>query len=181
MPEREFITGIPGVKIYNVYETSTCLLVKATAVVPVNTSCPRCGSKHHRVKATYKRTFKHALLGQRLVLLRLKIPKLVCHRCKRYFMLKIPGILPKKRSTEQFRLEVFHQHQGGLTQKHLSKTHSVSPSTVERWYQDFVSYRVKELQGRACPTVLGIDEHFFTRKKGYATTLVSKFLSKNKN
>ena len=32
--------------------------------------------------------------------------------------------------------------------------------------------RVSELSGRPCPQVLGIDEHFFTRKKGYATTLV---------
>src|SRR5690606_39529057 len=32
--------------------------------------------------------------------------------------------------------------------------------------------RVAELSSRSCPTVLGIDEHFFTRKQGYATTLV---------
>ncbi|WP_199173265.1 ISL3 family transposase [Pollutimonas subterranea] len=32
--------------------------------------------------------------------------------------------------------------------------------------------RVSELSGRSCPQVLGIDEHFFSRKKGYATTLV---------
>ena len=42
---------------------------------------------------------------------------------------------------------------------------------MERWYRDFVGYRVKELQGRHSPKVLGIDEHFFTRKLGYATTL----------
>src|SRR5690606_6212867 len=41
-----------------------------------------------------------------------------------------------------------------------------------RWYQSFVKQRVSELSGRPCPQVLGIDEHFFTRKKGYATTLV---------
>ena len=56
---------------------------------------------------------------------------------------------------------------------HLSKTHSISNSTVERWYHDFVEYRVKELEGRSCPIVLGIDEHFFSRKKGYATTFVA--------
>jgi transposase len=41
---------------------------------------------------------------------------------------------------------------------------------VERWYQDFVANRVKELDRRSCPIVLGIDEHFFSRKDGYATT-----------
>ena len=28
------------------------------------------------------------------------------------------------------------------------------------------------MAGRSCPQVMGIDEHFFTRKKGFATTLV---------
>ena len=31
-------------------------------------------------------------------------------------------------------------------------------------------YRVQELKGRDCPIVMGIDEHFFSRKDGYATT-----------
>jgi transposase len=99
-------------------------------------------------------------------------PQASMQECGCYFVLKIPGTLPKKRSTEQFRQDVFHLHQGGLTQTRLSQSHFVSVSTVERWYQDFVAYRVKELEGRHCPSVLGIDEHFFSRKKGFATTLV---------
>jgi transposase len=82
----------------------------------------------------------------------------------------VPGILPNKRSTEKFRQEVFQLHHGGLTQTYLAKNHQVSASTVERWYQDFVAYRVKEMEGRTCPLVLGIDEHFFSRKDGFATT-----------
>jgi transposase len=55
----------------------------------------------------------------------------------------------------------------------MAKTCCISAATVERWYQSFVVGRVKELQSRLCPKALGIDEHFFTRKQGYATTLVS--------
>jgi transposase len=58
-----------------------------------------------------------------------------------------------------------------MSQRLLSKTHGIGEATVERWYQDFVVYRVKELASRHSPRILGIDEHFFTRKKGYATTL----------
>src|SRR3546814_21051126 len=54
----------------------------------------------------------------------------------------------------------------------ISRTHQIGSATVERWYQSYVTQRVSELSGRACPQVLGIDEHFFSRKKGYATTLV---------
>jgi transposase len=59
-----------------------------------------------------------------------------------------------------------------VSQSKLSSTHQISCATVERWYQHHVKRRVSELSGRDCPQVLGIDEHFFTRKKGYATTLV---------
>ena len=35
---------------------------------------------------------------------------------------------------------------------------------MERWYQDFVASRIKELDTRHCPLVMGIDEHFFSRR-----------------
>ena len=171
MPERQFITGVPGVQVYDVVRGKT-LEIRGIAEIKEGTACPDCGSQRIRIKATRERTFKHGLWDQRLVLLKVKIPKFFCKQCGRYFVYRVPGILPKKRSTEQFRQEVFHLHQGGLTQTHLAQSHSISGSTVERWYHDFVEYRVKELEGRQCPLVMGIDEHFFTRKDGYATTLV---------
>ncbi len=171
MPERQFITGIAGVQILDVIQGSS-FEIRGVAQVQPDTACPCCSSRRFRIKSTKEREFKHGLLGQRLVRLRLKIPKLLCRQCGRYFTLRVPGILPKKRSTEQFRQEVFHLHQGGLTQTRLSQSHAISGSTVERWYHDFVEYRVKELEGRLCPLVMGIDEHFFSRKDGFATTLV---------
>jgi len=76
------------------------------------------------------------------------------------------------RATEAYRLEVFEAHDGGISQQKLSLTHQVSCATVERWYQHHIERRISEMSGRSCPQVLGIDEHFFTRKQGFATTLV---------
>jgi len=171
MPERQFITGLTGVQIVDVIEGSS-FEIQGIAKAQPDTACPRCQSRRYRIKATRVREFKHALFGQRLVRLRLQIPKLLCRQCNRYFMLPVPGILPKKRSTEQFRQDVFQLHHGGLSGTHLARTHGISGATVERWYQDFVDHRVRELDRRSCPLILGIDEHFFTRKDGFATTLV---------
>jgi transposase len=171
---KQFITGVPGVQVLDVFENhkERNFEIRGRAKIPEDTQCPSCASESFRIKATHERLFKHALLGQKLVWLRVQVPKLLCKRCGRYFRVQIPGILPRKRSTELFRREVFHLHHGGLPQSRLSQSHAISGSTVERWYQDFVAYRVKELEGRECPQVLGIDEHFFSRKNGYATTLV---------
>ena len=171
MPERQFITHVPGVKVLDVAHGNV-IEIRGIAKIQESTSCPDCGSQRFRIKSTQKRTLRHGRWDDRLVLLAIQIPKFLCKQCGRYFVLRVPGILPKKRATEQFRQEVFNLHQGGLTQSRIAKSHAISGSTVERWYHDFVAYRVKELEGRLCPLVMGIDEHFFSRKDGYATTLV---------
>ena len=171
MPENQFITPIPGVKVLDIIHGNS-IKIRGIAELSRQTACPHCRSRELRIKETKRRKFKHGVWDGRLVILQLQIPKLFCKSCRRYFTLRLPGILPKKRSTEKFRQEVFHLHHGGLTQTHLAKTHSLSASTVERWYHDFVEYRVKELEGRLCPIIMGIDEHFFSRKDGFATTLV---------
>ncbi|WP_209019930.1 transposase [Allopusillimonas soli] len=100
------------------------------------------------------------------------VPKYHCTDCNRYFRHRFAGIRPRRRATEAYRLEVFEAHDGGVSQRQLTRTHWIGSATVERWYQSFIGQRVSELSGRSCPQVLGIDEHFFSRKKGYATTLV---------
>src|SRR5690554_633519 len=135
-------------------------------------ACIHCQHKNVRIKATHRRTLKHTRQGNQIMVLHLRVPKYHCPQCNRYFRHRFAGILPRLRATEAYRLEVFEAHDGGVTQRKLSRTHRIGTATVERWYQSFVKQRVSELSGRSCPQVLGIDEHFFTRKRGYATTLV---------
>jgi len=134
--------------------------------------CRHCQQGGLKIKATYQRTLKHSRQGNRLLTLHLRTPKYYCTHCQRYFRHRFQGIRPRFRATEAFRLEVFEAHDGGVTQLKLSRTHNISPATVERWYRSRCKLRRSELSNRPCPRVLGIDEHFFTRKKGYATTLV---------
>lgn len=134
--------------------------------------CPKCQNPRVHIKSSFRRQLRHMKLGNQVVIVRFTSHKFKCPACNCYFNLKLRGVLPKRRSTESFRLDVFERHHGGVSQKLLSDTHQISHATVERWYQGFIKDRVSELSGRSVPLVLGIDEHFFTRKKGYATTLV---------
>ena len=135
-------------------------------------ACVHCSHAVVRIKATHQRTLKHTRQGNQLMVLHLSVPKYHCTQCNRYFRHRFTGIRPRLRATEAYRLEVFEAHDGGVSQRKLTLTHRIGSATVERWYQSYVKQRVSELSGRACPQVLGIDEHFFSRKKGYATTLV---------
>jgi transposase len=167
MPSVDFIIGLPGIELESVEEKP--LVIHATT--RLRPACIYCGGAKCRIKASFLRKLKHTRQGTRLMELSIRSRKFLCLLCKRYFNLRIPGVLPRKRSTESFRKEVYEKHHGGISQRLLSRTHGIGEATVERWYRDFNLYRVKELQGRCAPKVLGIDEHFFTRKDGYATTL----------
>ena len=41
---------------------------------------------------------------------------------------------------------------------------------MERWFECYLKLLAGERISRAGPQILGIDEHFFTRRHGYATT-----------
>ena len=53
----------------------------------------------------------------------------------------------------------------------MGRREGIAPATVERHFKRGLRRQFKEWQPARCPPVLGIDEHFFTRKKGFATTL----------
>ncbi len=75
-------------------------------------------------------------------------------------------------ATEIYRLELFEAHDGGVSQRKLMRMYQIGSVTVERWCQSLVKQRVSALSGRSCPEVLGIDERYSTRKRGYAKTRV---------
>lgn len=167
-PSLDCIIGLPGVELERAVEEDG---FKVFATCSLRPPCVHCGASRCRIKSSFDRELKHTRQGNRLMLIVVRSHKFLCRVCERYFNLRIPGVLPRKRATESFRMEVYEKHHGGISQRLLSRTHCIGEATVERWYQDFTIYRVKELSGRSSPKILGIDEHFFTRKDGYVTTL----------
>jgi transposase len=135
-------------------------------------ACPRCQSCRIYIKDSFDRKINHSRHGNQNVIVRYRSHKYVCKSCGKYFNLKLQGLLGKHRSSESFKLDVFERHSGGAAQSYLSTTHKISHATVERWYKVLIKDRISEMKGRKAPIVLGIDEHFFTKKKGYATTFV---------
>lgn len=163
------IVGIPELEIERVDRNQA---IHVWAYPRKRPACVHCQHAPVRIKASYQRTLKHTRQGNRVMILHLRVPKYQCPQCQRYFRHPFAGIRPRYRATEGYRMEVYEAHDGGVTQRKLSRTHAISPATVERWYQHHVAQRLSEMSNRPCPQVLGIDEHFFSHKQGYATTLV---------
>lgn len=163
------IIGIPGLEVIRVKRRRG---VEVWAQPYRRPPCKYCQGHDLRIKATYQRTVKHTRQGNQVMTLYLRVPKYHCRGCRRYFRHPFAGIRPRYRASDAYRMEVYEAHDGGVTLRKLSQTHQISAATVERWYQHHLGHKYSEMANRPCPRVLGIDEHFFTRKKGYATTFV---------
>jgi transposase len=175
MSHAGLILGLPELEVERVDRSDAIAVYAKPRKRPC---CLHCDNPAIRIKATYQRTLKHTRQGNQLMTLYLKTPKYHCPNCGRYFRHRFKGVRPRYRASEAFRLEVFETHDGGVTQAKLTRTHGISAATTERWYRSHCERRVSEMSNRPCPKVLGIDEHFFTRKRGFATTLVD--LRRNK-
>jgi transposase len=168
MPLKDVILNLPGFSIK-----------KMTGFNPVlidvhyrrRSYCVHCESKHIRKKASYTRLVKHESIGLRRTVLRIKAHKFYCRDCKRYFNQRFPGIVKYQRATEKLRRQVFHHHTQGVSQKSLSQDLAVGKATIERWYHHYYVIENQHIKERHCPSVLGIDEHFFSKKTRFATTL----------
>ncbi|MEP6716627.1 MAG: transposase [Terriglobia bacterium] len=74
------------------------------------------------------------------------------------------------RASEPFRRSVCQKHFDGISRSRLARREKISSATIERWFGAHLRQVAGERSSPLCPQILGIDEHFFSRKLGYATT-----------
>jgi transposase len=168
MPVSESILNLPCLQISTCEDRNPVVI---EAVYHGAVKCPHCDGDRLRKKSPFVRRVRHESIGERLVWLKLLGYKYHCQTCGRYFRQRFPGLLPYQRATEPFKEEVCRDHHGGICQRTLGERRRLGTATIERWYHRFLERLMAERKNDLCPRVLGIDEHFFTRKKGFATTL----------
>jgi len=97
----------------------------------------------------------------------LKIHKhrLYCKDCKKTSTEAVPGVFPRRRSTQRFR-KFIAQACGRMTDlSTVSRFYSVSHGFSYQVYYEQVEVKLREHQTRIkWPEVIGIDEHFFRRR-----------------
>ena len=104
-------------------------------------------------------------------LLVLEARKWLCRACGHGFRQQFPGILKWQRASEAFRRMIFFRHWDGISRRRLGQREGLSSATIERWFQYVLKRLAAERRSSRCPAVLGIDEHVFSRRHGFATTL----------
>lgn len=160
--------GLPDYEITGIEEVDGRIRIRVRFKGEV--CCPHCAGKQLRIKDRRIRRPRHESWGVRQVALELESRKWRCLSCLRSFWQRFPGILPRIRATEPFRRSVCQKHFDGISRSRLAKRERISSATVERWFGEYLRRTAAERASPLCPQVLGIDEHFFSRRHGYATT-----------
>ena len=166
--DAESILGLGQYEISGVSGTGGTVRISARYTGPV--ACPDCGGERLRSKGRYQRMVRHETWGMRHVFLILEAHKWLCRVCGRGFRQQFPGILKWQRATERFRRMIFFRHWDGISRRRLGQREGIGSATIERWFQQVLKQLAAERTSSLCPAVLGIDEHFFSRRHGYATT-----------
>ena len=169
MTNEEILLGLPGYQITGIAwrEGELRISVRYTG----SKSCPHCHSERQRSKGWFCRQVRHQDVGLRHTRLELTARKWQCLDCGRQFRQRLPGILPGQHATEPFREAIFQLHLDGINRSRLGRREHIGSATVERHFRHGLKRHFSEKHSLQCPRVLGIDEHFFTRRKGFATTL----------
>jgi len=168
LTDSEIVLGLPQYEITAIERTGGTITISARHVGPI--WCPHCRGSRLRNKGWCRRSVRHDDWGFRQCVLRLELRKSCCMDCGRSSRQRIPGIQPFQRASESFQEMIFQQHLDGINRSCLGRRKGIGAATVQRYFLRRLQRRAKQDHAPVCPQVLGIDEHFFTRKKGYATT-----------
>ena len=164
----EILLGLPAYEIISIDTHKGVVRISARYTGPI--SCPHCNSTSLRNKGSYVRSIRHENWGLRPCVLELQASKWQCRGCGRYFRQRFAGILPYQRASEAYQKAIFQQHLDGINRSRLGRRENIGAATVERYFRKGLQRQFRQWHPSQCPQILGIDEHFFTRRKGFATT-----------
>lgn len=124
-------------------------------------ACPVCETSTNKIHQYHYRTVKHDRLNEKQIVLKLKVRRFQCRKCKKIFSEPIEGI-DRKKASVNFRTEVISWLQRNSF-NYIGQRFKMSGSTLNRyvlavsdcWLIDWDKINV---------TVLGIDEHSFRGK-----------------
>ncbi len=169
MTESEILLGLPDFQITDIQREGGTL--RTWARYTGLRFCAHCQGTRLRNKGWTHRRVRHEDWGMRHSFLELEVPKSKCLDCGHQSRQPLPGILPRQRASEAFQKSVYQQHLDGINRSRLGRREGIGAATVERYFRRGLQRQFQEWHPPRCPTLLGIDEHFFTRRAGYATTL----------
>lgn len=182
MPEAKLaqFALLPELRLINYFRyTNATQQLVAEKKRPEFEICPRCAQKS--TSFYDKRWVKVRDEPIRGVDTKLRILKrrYYCKACRKPFTEPISGIMPKRRTTQRYRRSLLWACDKFSDLKSVRKAYRCSSSLLYKILYEQLELKQREKQN-PWPLKIGIDEHFFSRSKGYTeyATIVTDMVNR---
>lgn len=140
--------------------------------------CHRCATPSRSVYDHRWITVRDEPLRSHRLTLKILKRRFVCKPCRRPFTEPVPGILPRRRTTQRFRLAVMRACEKYTDLNLVRREFGVSSHFVYDAYYERLRLNLREREGAPWPTAIGMDEHAYgkkreTRQTQFVTTIVN--------
>lgn len=129
--------------------------------------CPRCSNPSKVQCGRVYVTVREAAVRDKPLWLRILKHRYYCKLCRKPFTESVRCVWPRRRTTSFFRKSVAEACEKYTNLSLVRKHQSCSSGFMYQVHYDQLRAKLREKENAPWPEVLGIDEHFFSRRKGY--------------
>lgn len=129
--------------------------------------CTRCARYSTSVYDRRWVKVKDAPIRNTSIKLIIRKRRFYCKTCRKPFTEPVPGVLPRKRTTQRLQRAVTNACQKYSSLKDVRKDYRCSNSYIYKAFYTQLRIEEKRKLNYPWPKTIGIDEHFFTRQNGY--------------
>jgi transposase len=130
--------------------------------------CPKCATPSSSIYDSRIVTIKDAPIRGDAVRLRLKKRRFYCRTCRKPFTEPIEGIGKRKRTTYRYSREVLWAAENFSDLSRVRRQYRCSSGFIYKTLFEQLELRRRSRVNYPWPSSIGIDEHFFTRRRGRA-------------
>lgn len=149
--------------IRKISEYSFAWIVQKRALGAV---CPKCAHFSHSRYDKRKVSIKDTPITGKGVRLEILKHRYFCKTCKKPFTEPVPGILPRRKTTQRLRASVRWACMNFADLKKVSRQYALSSGFVYKTFYEQLELQTRKQNRYPFSSSIGIDEHVFGRKKG---------------
>ena len=129
--------------------------------------CPRCATPSSVRYGNAVVMIKDEIVRGKPIVLRIHKHRYLCKTCRKPFTESVEGILPRRRTTQRLRKQILKDCDEVVNLAKVARRHFCSRGLVSRIFYQQMEIKLRERRSMRWPKVLGIDEHFFRRGRGF--------------
>lgn len=130
--------------------------------------CPKCATPSSSIYDHRIVTLKDAPVRGNSIKLRVNKRRLFCKPCRKPFTEPVQGVGKRHRTTHRYRRAVLWACENFSDLKRVRKAYRCSSGFIYKTLYEQVELNLRKNLNYDWPSTIGIDEHFFTRRKGRA-------------